>query len=267
MHRARESSLKSRKILALLDVHGDLAGINICFSLLEIRLCLLQTLFGMFSQLSELILQFPLTNFQLANGFFACKCYALNLEDFCFHIFTSRLLNQLDHTAETRDFTYLSSSPSNSSRVFKISRESRIFCLMRWISEPARNQYVRLTFGKPWASRISLRLSRLRINCSNSSTCSLTVWSTGVMDASTCANPSDSRRRCRQHSVSSSRAVMEVSSGLYPLARSQEQTHLSGPRLRSTAAAVVGGRPAKIIAYEEHFPCSRRSAGSQWQRP
>jgi hypothetical protein len=49
-------------------------------------------------------------------------------------------------------------------------------------------------------------------------------------------------------------------------ARSQEQTHLSGPRLRSTAAAVVGERPAKIRAYEEHFPSSRRSAGWQWQR-
>jgi hypothetical protein len=50
----------------------------------------------MFSQLSELMLQFPLTIFQLANGFLASKCYALNLEDFCFHIFTSSLLNQHD---------------------------------------------------------------------------------------------------------------------------------------------------------------------------
>lgn len=149
MHRAREVSPKSRKILALLDVHGDQTGINICFPLFEIRLCLLQTLFGMFSRLSELMLQFPLTIFQLANCFFAYKCYALNLEDFCFHIFTSSLLNQHDHLTEARHFAYLSSSPSSSSRVFKISRESRIFCLMRWISEPARNQYVRLTFGKP----------------------------------------------------------------------------------------------------------------------
>lgn len=37
---------------------------------------------------------------------------------------------------------------------------------MRWISGPARNQYERLTFGKPRASRISLRESReLKVTC------------------------------------------------------------------------------------------------------
>ena len=128
----------------------DHCGIGDQVLLLRACLKFANTLLHVFTKLLKVVLHLPLTIVQVADGLLSRHGYALNSKDSGFQNLASRHLVSARRVvgASTQLHTHQSFIPSNSSRAFNISRESRMFCLMRWISGFARNQYDRFTLDK-----------------------------------------------------------------------------------------------------------------------